>query len=72
MKTARIKWRSTYKLRYDKMHHGYWCACCGTWFKDDFVYIVDEDNATWVRDMSYCPSCGAEFTKQGKWTHEDL
>ncbi len=72
MKTARIEWRRTYELRYDKMHHGYWCACCGTWFKDDFVYIVDEDNATWVRDMSYCPSCGAEFTKQGKWTHEDL
>lgn len=64
MKTASIKWRGTYELRYDKVHHGYQCTCCGTWFKDDFVYIVDENNATWARGMSYCPDCGTEFKQQ--------
>ena len=64
MNTARIKWRSTYELRYDEVHRDYQCTCCGTWFKDDFVHTVYENDATCVQDMSYCPVCGAEFTKR--------
>lgn len=30
MKTARIKWRSTYKLRYDEVHQD--CPVCGAEF----------------------------------------
>lgn len=64
MKTARIKWRRTYELRYDEVHQDYQCTCCGTWFQDDFVTTMDENDAPGIRDMSYCPVCGAEFTQQ--------
>ncbi len=64
MKTARIKWRRTYELRYDEVHQDYQCTCCGTWFQDDFVTTMDENDVPGIRDMSYCPVCGAEFTQQ--------
>ena len=66
MKTARIKWRSTYELRYDEVHQDYQCTCCGTWFQDDFVTTMDENDVPWIQDMSYCPACGAEFVKRGE------
>lgn len=64
MNTARIKWRSTYKLRYDEVHRDYQCACCGTWFQDDSVNTMNENDVPGIRDMSYCPVCGAELTQQ--------
>lgn len=66
MKTARIKWRSTYELRYDEVHQDYQCTCCRTWLQDDFVTIMDENDVPGIQDMSYCPVCGAEFTKRGE------
>lgn len=64
MKTESIRWRKTGELRYDEVHQDYQCACCGTWFQYDFVTTMDENDVPEIRDMSYCPVCGAEFTKR--------
>lgn len=66
MKTARIKWRRTYELRYDEVHRDYQCTYCGTWFQDDFVTTMSENDVPGIQDMSYCPICGAEFAQQGE------
>lgn len=66
MKTARIKWRGAHGLRYDEVHQDYRCTCCRTWFQDDFATAMDENDAQGIRDMSYCPVCGAEFARQGE------
>ena len=64
MKTARIEWRRTYELLYDEVHQDYQCTCCGTWLQDDSVVVMDVNDVPWVQDISYCPICGAEFTKR--------
>ena len=66
MTTARIKLRRICELRYDEVHRDYQCTSCGTWFQDDSVTTMDENDIPWMQDMSYCPICGAEFAQQGE------
>ena len=66
MKTVSIRWRKTGELRYDRVYRAFQCTFCETLFKDDFVYTMDENCVTHVPNMSYCPICGAEFTKRGE------
>ena len=66
MKTVSIRWCKTGELRYDKVHRDYQCTCCGAWFQDDFVTVMDANDVPGVQDMSYCPVCGAEFKQREK------
>lgn len=58
--------RKNFELRYDAVHHDWWCTRCCTWYEEPFVYIVDENGVVKPHEMRYCPMCKAELVRHGR------